>query len=187
MTRRQGRHPVRDRRGALAGAVLIVGALALTPVPAVAQEPLPDDNSGTDQYIEPVPDAGGDRQAGGGSDRRPNRLPEGTRDSLPPGDEGRILGRIATDPGAGAPAGNSASGGGESGGSGGSGSGDDKQNGKDGPGAGRVPPADDSGTGVFSALTSAVADSESPAIPLLLIAIAGMALAAALVRFRRRS
>lgn len=45
---------------------------------------------------EPVPDAGGDRRSGSsdsGSDRRSlGSLPPGTRDALPPGEEGRALG-----------------------------------------------------------------------------------------------
>ena len=53
------------RRGTLA----IPAALALAG-PAAAQEPLPEDNAGGNQYVEPVPDAGGDRpaapRAGGG-------------------------------------------------------------------------------------------------------------------------
>lgn len=184
MMRRGGRHPARDRRDVrVLAAVLATGLAALLPVPAVAQDPLPEDNAGTDQYIEPVPDAGGDRRAEPGSRRGRDSLPPETRDSLPPGEEGRILGEIATDPGAGAPQDTASARGGDGGGRGGEGDGDGDGNG--GAGAAGTPPGDD-GTGLGGAVKSAVVDSDSPVIPILLLALLGMALAALFVRFARR-
>ena len=155
-----------------------MGALCLPLGSAAAQEPLPDDNAGTDQYIEPVPDAGGDRPAGSGS--RPGRgtdsLPPGTRDALPGGEEGRILGRIATDPGTGAP--------GSDGGSPGA-AGSRESGSSDGRPA-RIAPPEHDGTGVVGALKSAVVESDSPAGPLLLLAVVLMAGAAAFARRPRR-
>jgi hypothetical protein len=171
----------------LLAALLVTCGAALLPAPALAQDPLPDDNSGTDQYIEPVPDAGGDRPARGGSDSRPGRLPPGTREALPPGEEGQTLGRIATDPGAGAPVGGGSDAGGGSGSDSGAAGGADGGNGGGGrSGSGAAADADPK-TGLASALGSAVVDSDSPALPLLLLAVVGMTVVALLVRFGRRS
>jgi hypothetical protein len=151
-----------------------VGALWLPLGSAAAQEPLPDDNAGTDQYIEPVPDAEGNRPAGSGS--RPGRgndgLPPGTREALPGGEEGQILDRIATDPGTGAPS---------SGAGAPSAAGSARSGGSDGRPS-RIAPPEDEGTGVVGGLTSAVVESDSPAGPLLLLAIVLMGAAAALGR-----
>jgi hypothetical protein len=140
-------------------------ALALAS-PAMAQEDrLPEGNSGAGQYVEPVPDAGGDRPAapgsgGGGSRAAP--LPQSMRTALPPGEEGRALERIATDRGSGAPATGSARHGG------GDGAGDE---------------------GALSALASAAVDSGDPT--LLIVMLIGLAMmlgvAGATFRHRRRS
>jgi MYXO-CTERM domain-containing protein len=136
---------------------------------APAQERLPDDNAGTGQYVEPVPDAGGDRPASpGGADGPAGSLPPGTRSDLPPGEEGRVLERLATDPGSGA-----------------SGSGQ-RERGTDRRAEGDSLPGDD--RSAASAVTSAVTDSDSPAGKIL---VAGMllltaALAGAGFAWRRR-
>jgi hypothetical protein len=172
MTRGCAHHEARHRRGARALAILAAAASsAVAAAPAPAQGPLPDDNAGTGQYVEPVPDAGGDRPAAPGSRDGAGRLPSDTREALPPGEEGRILERIASEPGTGAPDDKSAN---------------DTQRGKGGSGGGTLG-ATETDEGAMSALTSAVADSDSPALPLILLAILGMTAAAILVRRRRGS
>jgi hypothetical protein len=148
----------------------LASALALfaSAAPAPAQDPqLPENNAGTGQYVEPVPDAGGDRPAGpGGQSGGGSTLPPETRSDLPPGEEGRILDRIASDPGSGAP---EAAGGGA----------DGKAAGRSGSGSDSRPtslPADDEGP--LSALRSAVLDSESNgAAIVLLLGLMGTVLA----------
>jgi hypothetical protein len=90
--------------------MLALGVLLGAAVPATAQQPLPEDNAGTGQYVEPVPDAGGDRPARPGEGGGGDSLPPRTRDALPPGEEGQVLERIAGEPGSGAPAGGAAAG-----------------------------------------------------------------------------
>jgi hypothetical protein len=165
-------HSVRDRRGARAAATLaLVGAAAVFAAPAAAQEPLPGDNSGTNQYIEPVPDAGGDRPAAPNPQNAPDRLPPEVRDAVP-ADERQTLRGIASDPGAGAPSGGAS---GEDGGTGGRG----------GAGRGSIPREDEEGAA--GAVSSAVFDSDNPAPVIILMAVLGMTLAGLFVRLRRRS
>ncbi len=180
--RGRGGHRAGDRRRARTLAVLAaLAALCLPLGSAAAQEPLPDDNAGTDQYIEPVPDAGGDRPAGSGPPSRPgqgnDRLPPGTREALPGGEEGQILGRIATDPGAGAPSSDAGS----------PGSAGSRESGGSSGRPSRIAPPEDDGTGVVGAVKSAVVESDSPAGPLLLLAVVLMAGAAAFARRPRRN
>lgn len=155
----------------------ILALLALAPAAAAQGEPLPEDNSGTGQYVEPVPDAEGDRPATPGSDRdRPrSQLPPETRADLPGGEEGRILERIATDPGAGAPAG----GGGEADGRGGSG----ERGGEDETTPARVGAGEESALGT---LVGAVVDPDRPALGIVLLAGIGLTLAAGFAGLRRR-
>jgi hypothetical protein len=182
MIRRLDPHRARHRMAALALAT--AAAAAMLAPPAAAQGPLPEDNAGADQYIEPVPDAGGDRRPddrdGGGR----GDLPRDTRDALPPGEEGRALDRIATDPSAGAPPAAAAAGGSREGGGDGRGS---KDGGEDGEGGAAAGSGGGDGSGPLSALASAVTDSDSSALPLLLIALAGLTLAGVAARRGRRS
>src|SRR2546423_14961117 len=90
------------------GTLAAVAAVSAGAAPATSAAPLPDDNAGTGQYIEPVPDAGGDRPSATGSGTGGHALPPRTRQALPSGGEGRTLEKLATDPGSGAPAGGSA-------------------------------------------------------------------------------
>lgn len=169
--RRSGRLRRLERYG-LVGGALAAAALA---APAVAQE-LPENNSGTGQYIEPVPDAAGDRPAapgagggGGGpsSGSGGGSLPPSARDALPAGEEGQVLERIATDPGSGAPSGS-----GRERGRGGGSRGDRDE----------IPAADDEGA--ISALASAATGDDGPALPLILLGALGLTLAAAGWRLR---
>src|SRR3954447_21163008 len=102
LARHRRAHRAHGRNAGLATAALLV-ALA---VPASAPAQLPPNNGGVDQYVAPVPDSRGDRPAnpghhGGGSSQLPDRV----RSSLPAGEEGAVLARLATDPGSGAPTG----------------------------------------------------------------------------------
>jgi hypothetical protein len=163
----------------------VVIAAGWVAAPAAAQR-LPDDNSGTGQYIEPVPDAEGDRPAnpGGGGDRGGSGgggsdsggLPPSVRDDLPPGAEGRVLERLATDPGSGAQPGV----GGRSGGGDGAGGSDRGRSSRGGP-AGDELGGDGSAA---SALSSAVTGDDGPAIPLLVGGLLLLTLAAAGIRLR---
>lgn len=162
----------------------LLALLALAAPAAAQDERLPEGNSGTGQYVEPVPDAGGDRPATPGSGDRPRQsLPPGTRADLPGGEEGRILERIATDPGSGAPtggtdgAGDGADGGGAAGGDGGE------------RGAGRGPRAARVGgdeEGAVGAIVSAVVDSGHPALAIVILTGLGLTLAAGLAALLRR-
>jgi hypothetical protein len=166
----------------LATAALTLGLAA----PAPAQ--LPPNNGGVDQYVAPVPDSKGDRPANprheGGD---PSRLPPSVRASLPPGGEGQVLGRLATDPGSGAPAdaggatGGSgdrdrSGGGGAAGGSGGGGSG--------GGGIGTTGGTEQKNVTAASAITSSISDD--PAVAVTVAAIIALTLAAMAVAFARR-
>lgn len=176
--RRHGAHP---RYAAFLAAAASATALAVTATPAAAQgEPLPDDNAGTGQYIEPVPEAEGDRRAdsGGGGNRGGGGggLPPGVRDDLPPGREGAFLERLA------ATAAGSATGAGDESGS--SGRDDKRDGGSSGDGRAATPAEDE--PSVASALSSTLFDSGSAAIPLLVLGLAGLTAAAALMRLRGR-
>ncbi|HEX8646001.1 MAG TPA: hypothetical protein VF715_03810 [Thermoleophilaceae bacterium] len=157
-------------------------ALLVPAAPAAAQsEPLPEGNSGTGQYVEPVPDAGGDRPAAPGSGDRPrSQLPPGTRADLPGGDEGRILERIVTDPGSGAPEGAA---GGSGGGGRDDGSGRAGGAGRDGTVPARIG-ADEKGA--LGTLVSAVVDPDNPGLSIVLLAGLGLTLAAGIAAARRR-
>jgi hypothetical protein len=150
---------------------------------APAQAPLPEDNAGTGQYVEPVPDAGGDRPSrpGGGNSNPGSSLPPSTRRALPGGEEGRALEGIAGDPGAGAPAGGGEAGGedgedGDGGGSSGSG-GDDKTD------KAAVAGTDETAA---SAIVGALAGEDGSTVPVLALGLGGLTLAAAAVAIRRR-
>jgi hypothetical protein len=141
--------------------------LATSATPAAAQDPLPDNNAGTGEYVEPVPDAEGDRRATPGPGPRRGSLPPGVRDDLPPGEEGRVLERLATDPGSGAP--------------------DDRgDRARDGGVRGRDGSPEDE-EGPISAVTGAAVDSGGPGILILVVAVVTLALTAAGVRRRRRT
>ena len=174
-------HRSHPRRG-LAAAALLALALAL---PAAAQaESISPGNSGGDQYVPPVPDAGGNRPSNPGNGD-PGKLPPSVRHSLPAGSEGKILARLATDPGSGAPSvagvGGSAAASGSSG-SGGGGSGD---NGSGGGGAGAGgdngggggDSAGEANTTAASAITSSVSDN--PGVGIVAAAMLALMLAAA--------
>lgn len=154
------------------------------PAASAQDEPLPDNNSGTGQYVEPVPDARGDRPAAPNPQNPPERLPPEVRDRVPPGEERDILGRIAEDPGAGAPDGTRGSGtaGGTAPGASGGGGGATG----DGPARTGGSGADE-GEGRGSAVASAVFDSDSPAAVVVLFAVLGMTLTVIVLRRRRRS
>ena len=179
-------HEARHRTAGLALAA--VAAASLYAAPAHSQEPLPEDNAGADQYIEPVPDAGGDRRPGGDRDGRGGRggraqLPPGTRNALPAGEEGNTLDRLATDPAAGAPAGAAGQGSGEDGDSrDGDGDGDDEGSAASAGGDG-----DGDGDGAIGALVSAVTESDSSTLPLLLVGLGGLTLAGVAARRSRSS
>lgn len=162
--------------------VLAATALATVAIvaPAPAQE-LPEGNSGTDQYIEPVPGAGGDRPAspdpgrggsGGPSSERRGALPPSVRNALPPGEEGRVLEGLATDPGAGAPTvtesrRGSGAGGSEAGGSG------------ERPKSLGGSSTDESDGSALGALAGAAVGESGPGVPVLLAALLAITLAAA--------
>lgn len=179
--RRSRRHDGHPRYAPILASLALAAGLAAWAPPAFAQEPLPEDNAGTGQYVEPVPDAEGDRPAA----PRPGGGPGGSgtpgSGGGSGGDEQRILDRIAGDPGSGAPSG----GGSGAGGDGGSGAGD----GSSGSGDDRVKAADasDDDEGPVSALTSAAFDSETPAVAIILLAVLGMALVGMVIRSRRSS
>jgi hypothetical protein len=158
--------------------ILLAAALAAWPPSASAQEPLPDDNAGTGQYIEPVPDAGGDRPAAPGGGGGGGGLDPDTRRGLPAGEEGRILERLATDAGSGAVPG--AAGRDRADRKAGSGPADG-----DGPGA-RGGSSGDESSGVASAVTSAFTDSENGAGRILLALLVALPVAFAAVGLRRR-
>lgn len=178
-----------------ATALLAVAAtlvLAFWAPQAAAQERLPDGNAGTGQYIEPVPDAEGDRPArprdpgsGGGGG---GGLPPRTRDRLPGGAEGEALARIAGDSGSGAPAGAAAGdAGGESGG--GDGSGGGRGGGRGGDDGASSDAAGEDDESAISAVLSAATGSDGAGVPLLLVALLGvtLAVAAGALRIRGRS
>ena len=169
-SRRHGGHP---RSGAVAGSLVV--AMALAAGPAAAQQPLPENNAGTGQYVEPVPDAEGDRRAAprpSGGDRGGSGSPGG-HSGLPGGEEGRILDRIASDPGSGAPS--DAGGDGKAAGAGGTA----------GARAAGAPAEEEEGAA--AALASAAVGSDSAALPIVLVAVLAMALTGLFVRSRRRS
>jgi hypothetical protein len=144
--------------------------------PAAAQEVIPPDNGGGDQYVAPVPDAGGPRPSGPGASH-PGSLSPSVRASLPPGSEGRLLTRLATDPGSGAPGaggGSGSSSGGKDGAGGGSG----------GSGASGGDSAGESDVTAASAITSSVSDN--PSVGLLVAGIALMTLGGAVMRISQR-
>lgn len=72
--------------------------------PAAAQDTVPGDNSGVDQYSESLPSSDGRRAPAVGA--RPVQgvpLSRRVESSLPGGQHGRLLRRVATDPTLGAP------------------------------------------------------------------------------------
>ncbi len=71
---------------------------------ALAQGDVPNDNSGVDQYAESLPSSGGGKARSVGG-RAPVGVPLSARvrSSLPTGERGRLLKRVATDPTLGAP------------------------------------------------------------------------------------
>ena len=163
----------------------LVGALAfalLSASPAAAEYTLPPDNSGADQYVPPVPDAGGSRPSGPGTGT-PGSLAPNVRASLPAGTEGRVLARLATDPGSGAP---SAGARGSSGGGRGAAAGGGTSAGANsGGGGGRAHEAD---VTAASAITSSVSDN--PGVGILAGGILVLTLGAGglgLVQRRRRT
>lgn len=150
-------------------ATLAVTASVCAPA-SVAQSPLPEDNAGTGQYVEPVPDAGGDRPSapgGGGGDR--GSLPPATQRALPGGSEGQQLESLATDPGSGAPAGGE----------------NDRAGGGDDKGARASGSSDDDETAI-SSLASAVTGEDGPGVPALFLGLGLLTLGAAAVAVRRR-
>lgn len=163
-----------------AAATAAVAALAMPLAgPAGAQERIPDNNAGTGQYVEPVPDAGGDRRARPGEGRPTRPLPPQTREQLPPGREGQILERLGTDPGSGAQdAAASDDADSDGGGAGG----------RDGGPRGGKPLGEE--RGAVAAGTSAIVDSDDATIPMVAIALLGLTLGTAvavLARRRRRA
>jgi hypothetical protein len=168
---------------------LAIAALALA-APAAATA-LPPNNGGIDQYVAPVPDAGGDRPAnpggggggggtggdGSGGGGGVSQLPPGVQGSLPAGDEGSLLARIATDPGSGAPS-SGGKDGSSGGGTGSGGSGD-----SDGAG-GSERSADEKDVTAASAITSSVSDD--PAVAVVILAILGLTLALGAIGLARR-
>jgi hypothetical protein len=165
-------------------------------VPATAPAQLPPNNGGVDQYVAPVPDSRGDRPAnpghhGGGSSQLPARV----RSSLPAGEEGAVLARLATDPGSGAPTGSgghgSSSGNGDrdhsgagvagGGGSGGSGGGSGSGG---GGGVATTGGTAEKDVSPVSAITSSISDD--PAVAVTVAAILGLTLAIAAVAVTRR-
>jgi hypothetical protein len=72
--------------------------------PVAAQSDVPNDNSGVDQYSESLPSSDGSRaRSVGGHAPQGVPLPSRVRSSLPGGERGRLLRRVATDPTLGAP------------------------------------------------------------------------------------
>lgn len=149
----------------VAAATLGMASLAASAAPcAAAQAPLPSDNAGTGQYVEPVPAAGGDHPAARGH-HSGRGLGARTRQALGQRPEGRLLERIATDPGAGAPSGP--------------------------PGSSRSDrAAGDSAaprrTAAAAAVTHAAVGDAGPAVPIVLAALVVLTAAAAAVALRRR-
>ena len=133
---------------------------------ASAQPPVPDDNAGTGQYVEPVPDAGGDRPSAPGRGGDGGSLPPSTRRALPPGSEGRQLESLATDPGSGAPAID-----------------DDGSGGRDRKSS-PISSGDDETAA--SSITSAVLGEDGPGVPILFLVLGGLTLGAAALAVRRR-
>ncbi|HEX8066169.1 MAG TPA: hypothetical protein VF520_06550 [Thermoleophilaceae bacterium] len=154
------------------GLATTVAALALAGAAPAQSGRLPEDNAGTGQYVEPVPDAGGDRPAGAGTARGNRRGGGGTSSGGASGGDDAVLRRIASDPGAGAPAGEDGSG-------------------RSGGGAARTRSGDgaagDGGDdGPIAAAKSAVVDSDDPTLAIVLLSGLGLTLAAAGVAVRRR-
>ena len=162
--------------------------------PAMAQDSIPTDNSGGDQYVPPVPDARGNRPSGPNSGN-PGHLSPRARASLPSGVEGQVLARLATDPGSGAPSdvgsggdGSSSGGtagtgaGGSGGGGGGGADGGGALDGGGGASGGKA--ASEGGATAASAISSAVSDN--PSIVALVLALLALTLASAAFGIARR-
>jgi hypothetical protein len=92
------------RAGLVLAACAVVAWLSLGGS-ALAQGDVPNDNSGVDQYAESLPSSGGGKARSVGG-RAPVGVPLSARvrASLPSGERGRLLKRVATDPTLGAPA-----------------------------------------------------------------------------------
>ena len=183
----------RDHRYGVGGllAIATLSCAVLAP-PALAQGELPADNSGIDEYVESLPAAEGKRDPSGGSrsgsdpsgGSRSARLPERIRRALPPGREGQILERIATAGALGAPVGAGAP---ETSTPSTESDGDGSD---DGGGGGGAPGGGSSGggdEGALSAVGSTVADSDTPAIPILVGLLVLITALAAVVALRLRS
>lgn len=185
LSRRQRAHRAHPRWALVAAGAL---ALGLAP-PAQAVYVLPPDNSGADQYVAPVPDAGGNHPSGPGTGHT-GSLPPGVRSSLPPGNEGKLLARLATDPGSGAPvgvAGAKSSGGSAVGGRGTAGSGSNGSRAGGGHANGGATGAHEDHVNAASAITNAVSDNRGVGLLVgaLFVLTVGVA-ALSLVQRRRR-
>ena len=161
---RERRDPGYARALAAVGAALLAG-----PGAAAAQGPLPEDNAGTSQYVEPLPDPGGDRKADPDRAEPGRRLPAQVRDALPPGAEGRVLERLVTDPGSGATGGATP-----------------PRLRRSGRGAGADASREGAGSGAIDATASAVGGSKGPTVAAVVAALVGLTLGMAGVTVRRR-
>lgn len=164
---RRGGHRGHPRYRGKLTTLALTAAVASGASPALAQPPLPDDNAGTGQYVEPVPDAGGDRPStpGRGGGAR-GSLPPATQRALPGGSEGRQLESLANDPGSGAPATDEG----------------DRRSGRDRQAASSTA-GDET---AMSSITSAVLGEDGPGVPVLFLALGLLTLGAAAVAVRRR-
>jgi hypothetical protein len=152
-------------------------AVPAAAVPARAQAPLPENNAGTGQYVEPVPDAGGNRPGHPHGGHRRLRLSPRARQAIPGGAEGRTLARLATDPGSGAPAG----GGGGSDRTPGSRGSAHRGRGASAPGSAGL----DHVTAA-SAVTSAAVGDDGGGVPVVLLGVVVLTLGASAAAIRRR-
>jgi hypothetical protein len=164
--------------------ILLVGSLC---APAGAQDFAPEESPAVDQYLDPLPSAGGGRVPGvdRGGKGRPGRLDPALRAQLSGSPEGPVLERISTDPAFGAPGGDEGadqSGGGPQGADA---RGSGPASGGDAPRDGDARPDEQSAPSVVA---DTLSDGDSPVAPILavvlLIAAAGGF--AAVMRHRRR-
>ena len=173
---RRARHPADGRglprrtRGALA--TLVLGAaLLVSPAVASAAE-LPSGNPSLDEYVESLPDAGGDQApkpgqvAPGGSGA--SALPAPVREELGSTPQDQLLERVATSPELGAPKAPKRASRPEP----------DATGGALGGGSSQEPP-------FFSALASAVREPEGAPLLVILAMLVGMVLAAGAAAARR--
>jgi MYXO-CTERM domain-containing protein len=146
----------------------VTAAVAPGAPTALAQSSIPDDNAGTGQYVEPVPDAGGDRPSAPGHGAR-GGLPPATQRALPGGAEGRQLERLATDPGSGSPGTDAR----------------DRSRGHDGKAANRSGSKAHDETPLSSVASAATGD-DGPGVPIVFLTIGLLTLGAVAVAVRRR-